>query len=177
MCEEEIQELFKMPLAIAHLKVVTVRTGAESSPNCKQSETMEFRDRKSRKKEPHLLKHLSSAASSDIARWETYFSIHHTQKLCPSLQEHNSSRWKIKKKVNQIEVVAASGSLEVSKARLEEAWSNLVWWQMSLLVAGGGTGGALRSLHPKPVRDSMIKGWNLHLCQKLKYMEGCFIQI
>ena len=34
------------------------------------------------------------------------------------------------------EAVAAP-SLEVSKARLDGALSNLVWWKMSLLMAGG----------------------------------------
>jgi len=32
---------------------------------------------------------------------------------------------------------AAAPSLEVFKARLDGALSNLVWWKMSLLVAGG----------------------------------------
>lgn len=93
MCEEEIQELFKMPFAIAHLKVVTVRTGEESSPNCKQSETMEFRGRNVTVGKRSLTYSGTLALlQAVILQGETYFSIHHTQKLCPSLQEHNSSR-------------------------------------------------------------------------------------
>jgi len=38
-------------------------------------------------------------------------------------------------------------SLEVLKTRLEGAWSNLVWWKVSLPMAGGvGTRWSIRSL-------------------------------
>ena len=42
--------------------------------------------------------------------------------------------------------VAAPGSLEGSKARLDRAWSSLGWWEASLPMAGGGTREALRFL-------------------------------
>ena len=42
-------------------------------------------------------------------------------------------------------------SLAVSQARLDGAWSNLGWWEVSLPVAGGGTGWALRSLPTQTV--------------------------
>jgi len=35
------------------------------------------------------------------------------------------------------EEVVAAPSLEVFKARLDGALSNLVWWKVSLLMAGG----------------------------------------
>ena len=35
------------------------------------------------------------------------------------------------------EVVEAPGSLEVFKARLDEALGNMVWWRVSLPTAGG----------------------------------------
>ena len=38
------------------------------------------------------------------------------------------------------EAVAAPGSLEVSRARLDGAWSNLGWGKVSLPMAGGGIG-------------------------------------
>ena len=34
------------------------------------------------------------------------------------------------------EAVAAPGSLEVSKARLDRAWSSLAQWEVSLSMAG-----------------------------------------
>jgi len=33
--------------------------------------------------------------------------------------------------------VVAAPSLEVFKARLDEAWSNLVWWKVALPRVGG----------------------------------------
>jgi len=54
------------------------------------------------------------------------------------------------------EAVAAP-SLAVFKARLDGALSNLVWWKMSLLVAGGLEPDGLQgSFQPKPFYDSMI---------------------
>ncbi|KAJ7413434.1 hypothetical protein BTVI_43741 [Pitangus sulphuratus] len=46
-------------------------------------------------------------------------------------------------------------SLEVSKARLDGALSNLGQWKVSLPMAGGGTGWALRSIPTQTTLDSM----------------------
>jgi len=51
------------------------------------------------------------------------------------------------------EVVAAP-SLAVFKARLDGALSNLVWWKVSLLMAGGLEPDG--PFQPKPFYDSMI---------------------
>ena len=54
------------------------------------------------------------------------------------------------------EAVAAP-SLAVFKARLDGALSNLVWWKMSLLMAGGLEQDDLYGpFQPKPFYDSMI---------------------
>jgi len=54
------------------------------------------------------------------------------------------------------EAVAAP-SLAVLKASLDGALSNLVWWKMSLLMAGGLEPDDLSSpFQPKPFHDSMI---------------------
>ena len=55
------------------------------------------------------------------------------------------------------EAVAAP-SLAVFKARLDGALSNLVWWKMSLLMAGGLEPDDLEGpFQPKPFYDSMIR--------------------
>jgi len=47
-------------------------------------------------------------------------------------------------------------SLEVFKARLDGALSSLVWWKMSLLMAGGVEPDDLQGpFQPKPFYDSM----------------------
>jgi len=54
------------------------------------------------------------------------------------------------------EAVAAL-SLAVLKARVDGALSNLVWWKMSLLMAGGLEPDDLQGpFQPKPFYDSMI---------------------
>jgi len=54
------------------------------------------------------------------------------------------------------EAVAAP-SLAVFKARLDGALSTLVWWKMSLLMAGGLELDDLQSpFQPKPFYDSMV---------------------
>jgi len=54
------------------------------------------------------------------------------------------------------EVVDAP-SLEAFKARMDGALSNLVWWEMSLPVAGGlELDDPKGSFQPKPFYDSMI---------------------
>ena len=54
------------------------------------------------------------------------------------------------------EVVAAP-SLAVFKARLDGAWSNPVWWKVSLPMAEGLERDDLQGhFQPKPFRDSMI---------------------
>jgi len=54
------------------------------------------------------------------------------------------------------EAVAAP-SLAVFKTRLDGALSTLVWWKMSLLMAGGLEPGDLQGpFQPKPCYDSMI---------------------
>ena len=54
------------------------------------------------------------------------------------------------------EAVAAP-SLAVLKARLDGALSNLVWWEMSLLMVGGLEPDDLQGpFQPKPFCDSMI---------------------
>jgi len=54
------------------------------------------------------------------------------------------------------EAVAAP-SLAVLKARLDGALSNVVWWKMSLIMAGGLELGDLEGpFQPKPFCDSMI---------------------
>ena len=45
-------------------------------------------------------------------------------------------------------------SLEAFKVRLDGALSNLVWWKMSLLMAGG-----LEPFQPKPFYDSILQSW------------------
>ena len=49
--------------------------------------------------------------------------------------------WHLKSTKKNLDVditgVVAALSLEVFKARLDEALSTLVWWKMSLLMAGG----------------------------------------
>jgi len=50
-----------------------------------------------------------------------------------------------------------ASSLEVFKARLDGALSSLVWWKVSLPVAGGLELGDLSGpFQPKPVYDPMI---------------------
>jgi len=52
---------------------------------------------------------------------------------------------------------ADAPSLTVFKARLDGALSNLVWWKMSLLIAGGLEPGDLQGpFQPKPFYDSVI---------------------
>jgi len=47
--------------------------------------------------------------------------------------------------------------LDVFKARLDVALSNLVWWKLSLPMAGGMELDILSGIfQPKPVYDSMI---------------------
>jgi len=54
------------------------------------------------------------------------------------------------------EAVAAP-SLEVFKARLDGALSNMVWWKMSLLTAGGLEPHDLSGrFQPLPFYDSMV---------------------
>jgi len=54
------------------------------------------------------------------------------------------------------EAVAAP-SLAVFKARLDGAVSNLVWWKVTLLMAGGLEPDDLQGpFQPKPFYDSMI---------------------
>jgi len=51
----------------------------------------------------------------------------------------------------------AAPSLAVFKARLDGALSNLDWWEMSLLMAGGLEPDDLEGpFQPKPFYDSMI---------------------
>jgi len=63
------------------------------------------------------------------------------------------------------EAVAAP-SLAGFKARLDGALSSLVWWKMSLLMAGGLEPDDLQGpFQPKPFHDSMLKldlGQDLH---------------
>ena len=66
------------------------------------------------------------------------------------MEEHNLFLYALSR-----EAVAAP-SLEVSKARLDRAWSNLGWWKVSLPMAGGGTGWAVMSLQPKSSCDVTI---------------------
>uniref|UniRef100_A0A8C3PN83 Uncharacterized protein n=1 Tax=Calidris pygmaea TaxID=425635 RepID=A0A8C3PN83_9CHAR len=65
----------------------------------------------------------------------------------PSYEEVGTFAVRVVRAWNRLprEAVAAP-SLEGFKARLEGAWSNLLWWEVSLPRAAGGTGWSLRSL-------------------------------
>uniref|UniRef100_A0A8C3K9J2 Copper transport protein n=1 Tax=Calidris pygmaea TaxID=425635 RepID=A0A8C3K9J2_9CHAR len=52
--------------------------------------------------------------------------------------------WSVHTPTGRLSPSVAAPSLEGFKARLDGAWSNLVWWEVSLPRAGGGTGWALR---------------------------------
>jgi len=53
--------------------------------------------------------------------------------------------------------------LEVFKARLDGALSNLVWWKVSLPMAGElELDGLQGPFQPKPFYDSMIPLWSLY---------------
>lgn len=53
-------------------------------------------------------------------------------------------------------------SLEGLKARLDETWSKLVWWKMSLPMAGGELDDLWGPFQPKPFRDTSLV-WE-HMC-------------
>jgi len=56
-------------------------------------------------------------------------------------------------------------SLKAFKARLDGALSNLVWWKMSLLMAGGLEPDDLQGpFQPLPLHDSMILLSECHTC-------------
>jgi len=58
----------------------------------------------------------------------------------------------------------AAPSLAVFKARLDGALSNLGWWKMSLLMAGGVEADDLHGpFQPKPFYDSLISSYHFHL--------------
>jgi len=71
----------------------------------------------------------------------------HSRRSCPAPGEEGRFRLDIRKKFCTMRVVkpwhrlpreaVAAPSLEVFKARLDGALSNLVWWKTSLLMTGG----------------------------------------
>ena len=70
----------------------------------------------------------------------------------------------------------AAPSLAVFKARLDGALSNLGWWKMSLLMAGGLEPDHLQGpFQPKPFYDSMInkvQGHSTAICRKATLIQA-----